>query len=72
MNLTNAIDLNQLAYDIVERFHSNEGMRNACLNSPEFYRACVYESGLLSNEELEAFDGTDEWCELTDILETRL
>jgi hypothetical protein len=65
----NAINVTQLALNIKEQVETDPVMRAVCMDSPEFYRACVYESGLVNAA---VIDGTDVWHKLIDELEALL
>jgi len=55
-----------LARIIIDRYHTDPYYRRTVNESPEFYRALIWESKLFDNE---AFDGTDEYHQLVDALE---
>jgi len=61
------VNAKQLALDIKERFDTDPEMQAVCQASPEFYRACVSESGLINAA---LIDGTDIYHAIVDELET--
>ena len=58
-----------LARIIIDRYHSDRDYRTAVNESPEFYRALIWESKHFDNE---AFDGTNEYHQLVDALDNML
>jgi len=57
----------QIAEQIVEQFDTNPAFVKAVDESPEPYRAMIYESGVVENAE--EIDGTDEYSAIVDALE---
>ena len=58
-----------LARLLLIQYHEDPCYRKAVNDSPEFYRALIWESKHFDNE---AFDGTDEYHQLVDALDNML
>ena len=62
-----ALTMKELAAKMLHVYYNDTDIRESVDNSPEFYRALVYETGVISDPS--EVDGTTTWDELIDALE---
>ena len=60
------MNIKELAAKIIEKYDTDAAFRDAIDESPEFYRACIYECGMVDAATL---DDTPEFLMLVDEVE---
>ena len=62
--------IKQLADALVRKYKNDIVFQDAVVASNEPYRAMVWESGFIAHELLESFDGSDEWADLMEEIDS--